>query len=114
MAVLLHDIGKPAAKVTDDEGIDHFPGHADISADLAKDILVRLKFTSIETANITKLVSLHDVKIELEEKYIKRFINRNDAADLFEKYIAVRRADNRAQNLDSEIPLHHRQLVKVC
>lgn len=100
MAVLLHDIGKPAAKVTDDEGIDHFPGHADVSAELAKGVLTRLKFTSIETANITKLVALHDVKIELEEKYVKRFINRNDAADLFEKYIAVRRADNKAQNLE--------------
>ena len=30
--MLLHDTGKPAARSTDEAGIDHFYGHGEISA----------------------------------------------------------------------------------
>lgn len=43
MALLLHDIGKPDAKTTDENGFDHFYGHAKISAEKAKKVLSRLR-----------------------------------------------------------------------
>ena len=43
LAMLLHDMGKPQTKTTDEKGVDHFHGHAQVSAKLAKGILRRLK-----------------------------------------------------------------------
>ena len=39
LTMLLHDIGKPACKSTDENGIDHFYGHPAVSAKLADQIL---------------------------------------------------------------------------
>ena len=44
LAMLLHDIGKPLTKTTDENGKDHFKKHPKESARLAQDILRRLKF----------------------------------------------------------------------
>ena len=41
LTMLFHDMGKPAKKTTDVEGIDHFHGHAELSAKMAKEILQR-------------------------------------------------------------------------
>lgn len=57
-ATLLHDIGKPD---TYEKGPDrvHFNAHAQLSADLTKDILKRLKFPNMEIELITWLVENH-------------------------------------------------------
>lgn len=47
-AILLHDIGKPEVKSVDNKGATHFYGHAQKSADLAKQISTRLKFSARE------------------------------------------------------------------
>ena len=44
LTMLLHDSGKPAVKTTDENGIDHFYGHAASSMEIAELILRRLKF----------------------------------------------------------------------
>ena len=36
LTMLLHDIGKPACKSTDEAGVDHFYGHPEVSAQLAR------------------------------------------------------------------------------
>jgi tRNA nucleotidyltransferase (CCA-adding enzyme) len=42
-AALLHDVGKPAAFCLDENGQGHFRNHARISAQLAEEILRRMK-----------------------------------------------------------------------
>ena len=44
LTMLFHDFGKPQAKTSDANGIDHFRGHQQISEELAGGILRRLKF----------------------------------------------------------------------
>ena len=44
LAALFHDIGKPYVKTTDKNGIDHFKGHEEKGACIAKKIMRRLKF----------------------------------------------------------------------
>jgi tRNA nucleotidyltransferase (CCA-adding enzyme) len=40
-AALLHDVGKPECKTTDETGVDHFYGHQELSAKMARTILRR-------------------------------------------------------------------------
>ena len=67
IALLLHDIGKPVVKTTDDKG-DHFYGHPQESRKIAE------KFINDEI--ILSLVKHHDDELIAEEKIIKRYINK--------------------------------------
>ena len=35
LTMLLHDLGKPAVRTTDEKGIDHFYGHPSVSREMA-------------------------------------------------------------------------------
>jgi tRNA nucleotidyltransferase (CCA-adding enzyme) len=59
LAALLHDIGKPACFVTDDNGIGHFYGHDELSAQMANNILHRLKASNELRHRITQVIGCH-------------------------------------------------------
>lgn len=67
IVLLLHDIGKPEVKTTDEKG-DHFYGHPQESRKIAEN------FTNDEI--ILNLIEHHDDELIAEEKIIKRFINK--------------------------------------
>lgn len=58
-AALFHDMGKPLCKTTDEEGVDHFKGHAKISSDMARKELRNLKFDNDTVDVVTKVVACH-------------------------------------------------------
>ena len=58
-AILLHDIGKPAVKTTDNEGNSHFHGHCKESAEMARKISTRLKFSTFEKNYIDFIIRNH-------------------------------------------------------
>ncbi|MBI3891641.1 MAG: CCA tRNA nucleotidyltransferase [Candidatus Wallbacteria bacterium] len=67
LAVLLHDIGKPATRSTDHEAI-HFHGHEEVGARLVPDLVARLRLAAssrihLDTKELTdrlqKLIRLH-------------------------------------------------------
>lgn len=95
--MLLHDIGKPKRKTTDEEGIDHFYGHEGLSADMAEDILKRLKFDNKTMNKIIKLIACHDIRVEARPKSIRRAAKKL-GAELFADFLEVQEADMRAQN----------------
>ena len=64
MAGLLHDIGKPFSY--QDEEVRHFHGHPQVSAQMAKEILARLKYSSEFIKDVTYLVKTHDTIIDIE------------------------------------------------
>jgi tRNA nucleotidyltransferase (CCA-adding enzyme) len=97
LAMLFHDFGKACTKTTDEDGIDHFHGHAAVSADLARSILKRLKFDNDTIHTVSKLVYYHDYKIEEAPKYVRRAIHRI-GEDLFPLILQVKRADFMAQS----------------
>ena len=59
LAMLLHDIGKPATKTVDDRGA-HFYGHPAVSAVMADRIMHRLKFDNETIDLVNTLVGRHD------------------------------------------------------
>ena len=97
LTMLLHDIGKPALKTTDEEGIDHFHGHPAKSAEMAREILRRLKFDNQTVDKVSRLCACHDVRIEPGKKYLRRAMNRL-GGDLFPDFFLVQRADVCAQS----------------
>ena len=97
MVMLLHDIGKPAKHTTDANGIDHFKLHQLASADMAGDILRRLKSDTASRKRIVALVAEHDNRIPAQMKSVKRFISKYDY-DFYSDWIKVRRADTLAQS----------------
>jgi poly(A) polymerase len=58
LAALLHDIGKPATKTMDNK-VAHFYGHEDVGAEMARQILRRLKFDNNTVEHVAKVVSMH-------------------------------------------------------
>lgn len=95
--MLLHDIGKPSKKTTDDNAIDHFYGHQEVSAEFAKSILGRLRFDKEAIRKITKLINYHDLTINDTEKSIRKVISKV-GEDLFLELLEVQKADAMAQN----------------
>lgn len=99
LAMLFHDIGKPQCLTVDEEGIPHFYGHAQVSAEIARKILRRLRYDNDTTNTVYKLVLYHD-SIGGEEptrRMVRRAMNKI-GEDIFPMLFAVRKADILAQS----------------
>lgn len=96
-ALLLHDVAKPLCKTTDENGIDHFYGHAAKSSEMARVILRRLKFDNDTTKQVCDLIRVHDQMPKLEEKFVRKAISKNGIG-LYPAIFAVKRADVLAQS----------------
>jgi len=96
LAVLLHDIGKPACKTTDANGIDHFYGHASVSAKMANQMLRALKFDRDTRQKVVCLVENHDAAICATDKNIRRWLHKL-GREMFFQLLEVKRADNMGQ-----------------
>ena len=82
---------------TDQDGVDHFHGHSEVSAELARTILRRLKFDNETIDRVVRLVRAHDVKIEPGERNMRFALNRL-GPDLFPELFLVKEADLAAQS----------------
>ena len=97
MALLLHDIGKPHSYQDDENGVRHFRGHSQKSAEISKLILERLGYTEDQIKEISFLIENHDKTIQLEninvdniEKYKKLlYIQYCDASGYNPEYIQI-------------------------
>lgn len=97
LSMLFHDIGKPSTISTDEKGIDHFYGHPDVSEDMARKILRRLKFDNHTIHMVTGLVKYHDRNVEPAPKYVRRAILKV-GEDIFPLLFDIKRADIAAQS----------------
>ena len=97
LTMLFHDMGKPSTKTTDENGRDHFKGHALVSEEIARKVLRRLKFDNETVKTVTRLVCYHDYRMEATPKNVRRAMNRI-GVELFPYYLAVRMADANAQS----------------
>lgn len=96
LAMLFHDLGKPAVKKTQ-YGRDIFYRHPEVSASMAKDILKRLKMDNATTDRVVRLVKWHGLKYDATPVHVRRALNRV-GDDLFEDFIKVQRADVMAKS----------------
>ncbi len=99
LTMLLHDIGKPLTRTTDEEGVDHFHGHVEESEKMAKAILRRLKFDNHTIDMVGLLVRHHDYGHDFNptDAQIRKAMNRI-GKEAFPLYLEVRRADTLAQS----------------
>jgi len=113
LAMLLHDIGKPATHTRDEEGIDHFFGHVPMGVEMTKKILRRLRFDNETITKVTTLVEYHDFHIqeELTRTSIKEVLCKI-GEDLFKKLLIIQEADARTQSPD-KLPPKLKQLEET-
>ncbi len=99
LAMLLHDIGKPQTLETDGQGITHFHGHPAVSAQMAKEILRRLRFDNDTIVTVCRLVEFHDYgnNVDPTPVIVRRAMNRI-GEDIFAKLLVVKRADIASQS----------------
>jgi tRNA nucleotidyltransferase (CCA-adding enzyme) len=76
LAMLLHDIGKPQRFTLGEDGEGHFYGHAAVSADIAEDILRRLKCSNALRKRVCAIVRYHDVPLSDTDKSVRRLLRK--------------------------------------
>lgn len=114
LTMLLHDSGKPEMKTVDETGRAHFKKHEIRSAEMAKEILRRLKFDNDTMHKVVKLVEYHDYRMPAEPKNVRRAMNKI-GEDLFPYYLEVREADTLAQSeYKQKEKLQNIRDIRVC
>ena len=83
----------------DEDGTTHFHGHPALSAEMARNILRRLKMDNDTIDKVSTLVRYHDYRHgeEPTEMVIRKALNKV-GADIFPMFLEVRRADVMAQS----------------
>lgn len=101
LATLLHDVGKPVTRTVNEQGRVHFYGHQNVGAQMAGDILRRLRYSSEIVERVVKLVRLHlrpgEYNYSWSDSAVRRLIR--GAGDLLQELLALVRADISASNL---------------
>lgn len=98
LTMLLHDIGKPSVKRTDENGRDHFKTHADAGEKIAAEVLSHLKVSNDIYNKVTTLIKYHQSVENVNDVKIKHWFNKigeEYTLSLFD----VRIADLKAHNL---------------
>lgn len=99
-AALLHDVGKPKCKTTDETGVDHFYGHQELSAKMARTILRRLKLDNDTIDQVCRLVKNHDYGLSGDGpgmKSFRRFVAQL-GAEHFADFLEIRKGDMAGQS----------------
>lgn len=99
-AALLHDVGKPECKTTDETGVDHFYGHQELSAKMARTILRRLKLDNDTIDQVCGLVRNHDYGLSGDGpgmKSFRRFVAQL-GAEHFADFLEIRKGDMAGQS----------------
>lgn len=97
LTMLLHDLGKPVVKKTDENGRDHFKTHGAESERMARVILRRLRFDNDTTDKVCRLIRWHDYRPAPLMGEVRKAVNRI-GEELFPLYLEVQRADVMAQS----------------
>lgn len=99
LTALLHDIGKPAARKTDSEGIDHFAEHPYLGSEMARKILKRLRFDNDTIQKVSLLVLYHDYgnAVSATPAFTRKLIHKVQLEN-FPILLDIKRADVLAQS----------------
>ena len=93
LAALLHDLGKPQAPVE---------AHAQIGAQIADDVLARLRYPTRLRRYVVDLVAAHDFHLDdVDELFARRFL-RQHGDELARDLVEHKDADLRAKNVSDE------------
>lgn len=96
LALLFHDLGKPACFSEDKDGTGHFYGHAEESVRICHAALIRLRAPVVLRRQAVQLVKYHDLPLSSDPKWIRRWLNKLGQETL-SALPEVQRADTMAQ-----------------
>ena len=91
-AALLHDVGKPQTFTQDETGTGHFYGHAKESAQIAGDVLHRLKAPNAIGEQVVFLIEHHMDPLSEDKTALRRKLSKYGAENL-RKLMALQKAD---------------------
>lgn len=99
LTMLFHDMGKPEVFTTDENGRDHFRGHAACSEKIAGRIMKRLKFDNETQRVVCNLVRNHSWYPGLTGAEV-RLCAYQMGPELFDDFLVVKHADIMAHHPD--------------
>lgn len=97
LSALFHDVAKPCVKTSDEQQIDHFYGHPPKSADLAEQILWRLKFDRDTIERVKHLILWHDYRYSEKKSGMRHAVSKI-GKDVMQDLFFLQRCDVLAQN----------------
>lgn len=100
LTMLFHDMGKPEVFTTDENGIDHFRGHAAYSERLARSVMKRLRFDNDTIQKVCILVKNHSRYPQVSGRDVRKIAYELGGPELFEAFLLVKRSDVLAHHPD--------------
>ena len=91
-AALLHDTGKPKTFTKDSSGRGHFYGHADVSAEIAENVLLRLKAPTALREKVVFLIKNHMLSMTPEMPALRRHLS-HFGEDYVRSLLTLQRCD---------------------
>ena len=91
-AALLHDVGKVPTFTLDENGRGHFLGHAQVSAQMADQILHRLKAPNALREDVVFLIEKHMIPLVADKKLLRRRLSQYGQPRL-EMQLQLQKAD---------------------
>ena len=98
LIMLMHDLAKPVVLTTDDRGYDHFVGHTQAGANMAKGILKRLKFDNATIDFVYRMIKHHDDRPPMDNMALVRRRISEIGLENMPMMIEIKRADILAQS----------------
>ncbi len=96
-AALLHDVAKPQKFYLDDNGIAHFKGHPELSAEIAYNVMKRLRFSNAEIEQVCSVIRLHDTRPDGNKSKIARLCSEY-SCDTVRQTLELMRGDASGKN----------------
>lgn len=110
LAALLHDIGKPATFTLDEQGQGHFFEHTKVSAQMAEDILLRLRVSNQLREQVVFLVAHHMTPMVPDKKLLRRRISQY-GEDMTYQLLQLQKADMESTGVVSTHNLEEVELL---
>ena len=110
-SALLHDIAKPVVQTFDEKGIAHYKTHEIVGADMARDILTRMKLPAKLIDTVVEIIKKHMVLYrDVTDKKFNKLLSEMGYDNLW-RLIEHCIADNESKNnevVSTENDLHER------
>ena len=110
-SALLHDIAKPIVQTFDEKGIAHYKTHEIVGADMARDILTRLKLPLKLIDTVAEIIKKHMILYrDVTDKKFNKLLSEMGYDNLW-RLIEHSNADNGSKNnevVNTENDLHER------
>lgn len=99
VAALLHDVCKPECFTTDKNGVAHFKGHPEKSADKAVEILKNLRFSNAFIDTVYNIILLHDMYPDGNKTTVAKFCSEY-SPETVKLTLELMRGDTAGKNPD--------------